>query len=386
MHILILASGYPTDYSLNQGIFFRDQAESLARNKENQVAVIATVPVSIKAVLKKRIWSFGAKKTLRNDVRTVVYTFLNLPKVHRYRMLKSRKEAMKLIGEYIQEFGKPDVIHLHGFQSGLQAIDTKKKFGIPYVVTEHSTQFIDNIVAPSLEPFAKAVFEQADAAIAVSVPFAQIMTKRYGREFQYIPNVVDTNIFQINPDLKENPEFTFFNAAAFVVEKNQPMLLEAFKKILDIHPKSRLRLAGTGPDEQTTREYAKELKVEHQVDFLGVLPRNEIVKEMQQMDAFVLSSRVETFGVVLIEALSCGKPVVSTKCFGPESIVTSPEVGILCEQNAADLASAMLRMIENHAVYNKEVIRKHAIDQFSNEVVINQLMQVYQTIVSKSNA
>ncbi|MNJ82793.1 Glycogen synthase [compost metagenome] len=386
MHILILASGYPTEYSLNQGIFFRDQAESLARNKENQVAVIATVPVSIKAVLKKRLWSFGAKKTLRNDVRTIVYTFLNLPKVHRYRMLKSRKEAMKLIEAYIREFGKPDLIHLHGFQSGLQAIDAKKKFGIPYVVTEHSTQFIDDIVAPGLEPFAKSVFERADVAIAVSVPFAQIMTKRYGREFQYIPNVVDTNIFQIAPDLKENSEFTFFNAAAFVVEKNQPMLLEAFAKVLETHPKCRLRLAGTGPNEQNTKEYAGALKIDKQVDFLGVLPRTEIVKEMQQMDAFVLSSRVETFGVVLIEALSCGKPVVSTKCFGPESIVTSPEVGILCEQNTSDLASAMIQMIQNKSDYNRDVIRKHAIDRFSNEVVINQLMHVYQTIVSKSNA
>ncbi|MNU81076.1 Glycogen synthase [compost metagenome] len=386
MHILILASGYPTKYSLNQGIFFRDQAESLARNKENQVAVIATVPVSIKTVLKKRLWSFGASKTVKNDVRTFVYTFLNLPKVHRYRMLKSRKEAMKLIEAYIPEFGKPDLIHLHGFQAGLQAIEAKKKFGIPYVVTEHSTQFIDDIVAPGLEPFAKSVFEQADVAIAVSVPFAQIMTKRYGREFQYIPNVVDTNIFQIAPDLKENSEFIFFNAAAFVVEKNQPMLLEAFAKVLETHPKSRLRLAGTGPNEQRTKEYAGALKIDKKVAFLGVLPRTEIVKEMQQMDAFVLSSRVETFGVVLIEALSCGKPVVSTKCFGPESIVTSPEVGILCEQNASDLASAMIQMIQNKSDYNRDLIRKHAIDQFSNDVVINQLMHVYQTIVSKPNA
>lgn len=386
MHILILASGYPTAYSVNQGIFFRDQAESLARNKANQVAVIATVPVSIKAVLKKRIWSFGAQKSVKNDVRTVVYTFLNLPKVHRYRMLKSRKEALKLIDDYIREFGKPDVIHLHGFQSGLQAVEAKKKYGIPFVVTEHSTQFIDNIVAPSLEPFAKTVFEHADAAIAVSVPFAEIMTKRYGRPFQYIPNVVDTNIFHINPNRKENPEFTFFNAAAFVVEKNQPMLLEAFASVLKTFPDTRLRLAGTGPNEQQAIAYAQELNLDGKVDFLGVLPRPEIVKEMQQTDAFVLSSKVETFGVVLIEALSCGKPVVSTKCFGPESIVTSPEVGILCEQTASDLASAMEEMIRNRSAYNEKVIRKHAIDQFSNDVVISQLMEVYQTVVSKSNA
>ncbi|MNU81073.1 Glycogen synthase [compost metagenome] len=385
MHILVISSGYPNEYEPLDGIFYRDQAEALATNKENQVAVIATVPISIKAVLKKKRWSFGANKTLRNDVRTFVYTFLNLPKVHRYRMLKSRKEAKKLIEEYIREFGKPDLIHLHGFQAGLQAIEAKKKFGIPYVITEHSTQFIDDIVAPGLESFAKSIFEQADVAIAVSDPFAQIMAKRYGREFQYIPNVVDTDVFQIASDLKENPEFTFFNAAGFVVEKNHPMLLEAFAKVLETQPKTRLRLAGRGPNEQSAKKFAAKLKIDNRVDFLGMLPRNEIVKEMQQTDAFVLSSNVETFGVVLIEALSCGKPVVSTKCFGPESIVTSPDVGILCEQNSADLASAMIQMIQNKSDYNRDVIRKYARDQFSNDAVINQLMNVYQTLVSKSN-
>ncbi|WP_341901877.1 glycosyltransferase [Fluviicola taffensis] len=385
MHILILASGYPTEYSLNQGIFFRDQAESLARDRENQVAVIAVVPISGKAVMDKMRWSFGLKTTMSNHVRTFVYTFLNIPKVHKYRVLKGRKRGMKLLKEYIQQFGKPDIIHLHGFQGGLFAQAAKKKYGIPYVITEHSTQFIDDIVSPDLESYAKSTFEHSDAAIAVSLPFAEIMTKRYGRTFQYIPNVVDTDVFELNPTVQKNAEFTFFNAAAFVVEKNHPMLLEAFSMVLKNYPNTRLRLAGKGYAELDMQQYAKELRIEQKVDFLGLLPRKEIVKEMQQMDAFVLSSKVETFGVVLIEALSCGKPAVSTYCFGPESIITSPEIGILCNQNAADLAFAMEQMIQERSNYDSALIRKHVIDQFSNDTVINQLMQVYQSVISKYN-
>ncbi|MNK22597.1 Glycogen synthase [compost metagenome] len=386
MHILILASGYPTEYSVNQGIFFRDQAESLARNKEHKIGVIATVPVSIRSVLKKKIWSFGLTKSEQNEVRTAVYKFLNIPKVHRYRMLKSRKSGMKLIREYIREFGKPDVIHVHGFQTGLLAIEAKKVWDIRYVITEHSTQFIDDIVAPGQESYAKAVFEQADVAIAVSIKFAELMTKRYGKEFKYIPNVVDTDVFTGNPDLKQNKAFTFFNAAGFVIEKNHPMLLEAFSKVLVSYPDARLRLAGGGPDEQRVKQYSKELKIDQQVDFLGLLPRVEIVKEMQQMDAFVLSSNVETFGVVLIEALSCGKPVVATASVGPESIVVSPEYGILCKINTEDLALAMEQMIRDYSKYDSTVIRNYVINHFSNDAVMSQLMQVYQEVVSKSNA
>ncbi len=386
MHILILASGYPTEYSSNQGIFFRDQAESLARDKSNQVAVIAAIPISIRAVWNQRKWSFGLKKSFNQGVRTAIHTFLNIPKLHRYRLRKSQNLGMKMISAYMEEFGKPDVIHVHGFQAGLVAITAKSKFGIPYVITEHSSQFIDDIVPESIESDAKAVFKHADAAIAVSPKFAQLMEKRYQRAFLYVPNVVDTDLFVPGQQAAEKGNFTFFNAAGFYVEKNHPLLLEAFSKVVAKHPGVRLRLAGNGIYESQMKDYSAELGIDKQVEFLGLLPRKEIVREMQQMDAFVLSSKVETFGVVLIEALSCGKPVVATRSFGPESIIVSPEFGVLCEQDAEDLSLAMENMILEYSNYNKETIRKFVIERFSNDAVMQQLMQIYRQVITKTKS
>ena len=323
-------------------------------------------------------------KTEKNDVRTYIHTFLNIPKVNRYRVLKSRKVAMRLINEYIKEFGKPDVVHVHGFQAGLQGVDAKEILGIPFVITEHSTQFIDDIVPGQMESFARTIFQKADAVIAVSEPFARIMSKRYNREFRYIPNVVNTDHFHLVANPKKNEEFTFFNAAAFVVEKNQSLLINAFSKVLLKYPKCRLRLAGAGPLEAAVKQEAKEMKIDQQIDFLGLLKREDIIREMQQMDAFVLSSRVETFGVVLIEALSCGKPAISTNCFGPESIITSPEIGIICEQTTDSLAEAMETVIRDYSKFNKEVIRRHVIERFSNDAVVGQLMRLYEEVVSKA--
>lgn len=385
MHILILASGYPNDFSPYQGIFFRDQAESLAGNKQNRIGVIAVVPIPITSVLKAKRLAFGLVKSHENGVQAIVRTFLNIPKLHRYRIQKSRKLAVKLLSDYLAEFGKPDIIHVHGYQAGLQALDAKEKFGIPYVVTEHSSQFIDQIVPAGLESFAETVFKQADTAIAVSEPFAKILSAHYSREFVTIPNVVDTAVFHIDPYAAKRKEFTFFLAASFVVEKNHPLLIEAFSRVQATYPQCRLRLAGGGAGMDAIKALVTALKMDKQVDFLGMLPRTEIVREMQQMDAFVLSSKVETFGVVLIEALSCGKPVISTRCFGPESIVTSPEIGILCDPDPEALAAAMIRMITDYAAYDPEVIRKYAIDRFSNDVVMNQLMECYHKVVSKLN-
>ena len=74
----------------------------------------------------------------------------------------------------------------------------------------------------------------------------------------------------------------------------------------------------------------QEKALTEQVTFLGSLTREQVRQEVSEADAFVLSSEYETFGVVVIEALALGKPVIATRCGGPESIVV-PSVGYLVE-------------------------------------------------------
>ena len=83
---------------------------------------------------------------------------------------------------------------------------------------------------------------------------------------------------------------------------------------------------------------------------LGKKNRNEVKFEMQQADCFVLSSYHETFGVVLIEAMSCGLPVLSTKSGGPESIIKSSKLGKLCDLK--DLDIEMLKIVKSN--YNSD--------------------------------
>jgi glycosyltransferase involved in cell wall biosynthesis len=98
---------------------------------------------------------------------------------------------------------------------------------------------------------------------------------------------------------------------------------------------------------------------------------------MQQCDVFVLPSLQETFGIVLGEAMSCGKPVIATRCGGPEYVVT-PETGLLL--NAADpvaLADAMERFILGHINYDPTIIRQTIKERFGKEAYLNNISQVY---------
>ncbi|MDC3103927.1 glycosyltransferase [Flavobacteriales bacterium] len=100
---------------------------------------------------------------------------------------------------------------------------------------------------------------------------------------------------------------------------------------------------------------------------------------MQQSKYFVSTSKVETFGVVLIEAMSCGLPVLSTKSGGPESIVKNSMLGTLCDLN--DLEKEMLKIVKSN--YNSDYIRKYAVNNFSEIPFSQSLSKIYDLCVNK---
>ena len=98
---------------------------------------------------------------------------------------------------------------------------------------------------------------------------------------------------------------------------------------------------------------------------------------MHQCDVFVLPSLYETFGVVLIEALAAGKPVIATRCGGPESIVNDENGLLVAPANSDALGRAMRQMVEAIDRFNKDIIRSDCIARFSRQAVIEQLGRVY---------
>ena len=103
-----------------------------------------------------------------------------------------------------------------------------------------------------------------------------------------------------------------------------------------------------------------------------------MASEMRKSDAFILTSRFETFGVVLTEALACGIPIISTKTSGPMYIVND-ENGILVEiDDEQGIANAMLDMKKNYSLYNKKIIRENCESLYSKEVITNKLVNEYE--------
>jgi glycosyltransferase involved in cell wall biosynthesis len=103
---------------------------------------------------------------------------------------------------------------------------------------------------------------------------------------------------------------------------------------------------------------------------------------MQACDVFVLPSLVETFGVVVIEAMACGKPVIATTCGGPENFLLS-EHGILVPPGDPEaLASAMSLILSKLADYNPSSIRRYALTNFGSETFAENIIGIYEKILA----
>ncbi len=382
MHILFLTQGYPTSINPIRGIFFRDQAEILQK-KGNKVGVIAILPVSIKDLIGINLFKLENSFRKINGVTTIIYSYINIPKFPKYCVNISVKKGLEKFEQYIKNNGIPDILHVQRYESGLLAIAIKEKYNVPFVVTEHSTLFYRNAIPTKMREIAKNVFESSNKNFAVSTEFVKLLSKEYNTPFTYLPNLVDTDQFTINDKFKNSEKFVFFNAAQLSHKKNHKMMIEAFYKLTKNYNNIELRIAGSGEEEKALIHLVRKYNIHDKVIFLGGLNRAQIIKEFQKANVFLLPSLVETFGVVVIEAMSCGLPVIATKCGGPESIIKNDKLGYLVDVDFDSFFEAMRRIYDNYCEFDSDFIREYVIDNFSGDSFSKKINLVYKEILNK---
>lgn len=130
-----------------------------------------------------------------------------------------------------------------------------------------------------------------------------------------------------------------------------------------------------------------DLEIEASVEIRPGIPiqnRSDLARVLQEeCDIVVLSSHSETFGCALTEAIACGKPVVSTRCGGPEDIITESFLGELCENENTDaLREALVNVARRITTYDQNRIRAHTLNTFSYGTIARKLREIYQQTLS----
>jgi glycosyltransferase involved in cell wall biosynthesis len=141
---------------------------------------------------------------------------------------------------------------------------------------------------------------------------------------------------------------------------------------------------GEGILRKELQQLVRELKIADQVVFLGQLERERVFMEMNECNAYVHPSHYETFGVTLIEALSCGKPVISTACGGTECIIRDGNGVLVPPQDIEKLEEAMDQVRNEIEHYDPIWIRKDCIERFGSQRIVKQLSSIYERVHRQS--
>lgn len=153
--------------------------------------------------------------------------------------------------------------------------------------------------------------------------------------------------------------FYFLNAGRFHYQKNQALLIDAFAKVAAKNEKACLLILGEGEEEANLSKQIEQLGL---TDKALLVPfQDNPFPFYKKSNCFVLSSRWEGFGNVVVEALAAGTPVISTACGGPQDILQDGKYGVLVEKdNAEQLANAMLNIMQGEPSFSAELLEQRA--------------------------
>ncbi|OGK09707.1 hypothetical protein A2767_07640 [Candidatus Roizmanbacteria bacterium RIFCSPHIGHO2_01_FULL_35_10] len=213
---------------------------------------------------------------------------------------------------------------------------------------------------------AQIFYKRTDFIITPAHSLKNLFVKKFGvspQKIKVIPHpIIDTNINKlINEEVEEKvfkekkSKIIITSARLDFRQKDYPTLLRAFKIVQGNEPNTFLAILGIGPDKAKIRQLAKKLNISKKILFLGF--QKNPFKYIARSDAFILSSKFEGFGMVLIEAMACRVPVITTDApFGPGEIADLGKNGLLIpvgdEQKMAD---AILNLLNNKKLVKKIV-------------------------------
>jgi glycosyltransferase involved in cell wall biosynthesis len=203
-----------------------------------------------------------------------------------------------------------------------------------------------------------------------------------------VPNVADTDLFypaalgeQVTDPMRE-----IALIARLSEEKAVYIAIQAAARLQQQGIYFQLQIAGDGPQRASLETMVADLRLSDWVHFHGYLPKPELAKLLRRSSALLLTSLWESQPVVILEALSCGLPVVAPTIGGIPEIIT-PDCGLLFRPgDLDDLCVKLSSLLTNISVYNPHVVCKYAIAHFSPTVVGNRFSAIYHKIIEDRHA
>jgi len=218
-----------------------------------------------------------------------------------------------------------------------------------------------------------------DGVLALSEYTRRRLKNEFSIDAEVAPYGIDAEKFRPVSD----PEESYILSVSRINDprKQTPLLIEAHARAKDASKRvPNLYLVGDEPNRKI-RQVVKNNGLSEDVNFLGWKSQNELVKLYQDALCFVLSSAEEGLGIVVLEAMACGRPVISTRCGGPETLIVDRETGFLTpSSDAKSLAEKIIKLSEESVLRGQmgRAARNRVENRFRSEIVEKKFVSAYK--------
>lgn len=381
MKIAIISNGFPDKREPQWGCFERDQALALS-DQGHQVSVLFT-DKRFRTYWRKIGFSHIREKSID------AYGIFIMPTQWIRRIFGGKVQywvASHLLDlvyrKYIREHGCPDIIYAHYLNNIAYAAFLKKKYSVPLVGIEHWSVLNQKSLSPLQIARGRIAYENADKLLAVSESLRSMIKYHLNIDSTVVYDMLGPEfVFSSLMQKTSESGFKFIAIGSLKEIKGYDILISAFSKSNLARKGCQVIIAGDGEEKCNLVNLIHEVGLSEHIVLAGRKSKQEIINLLSECQAFVLSSRAETFGVACIEAMSQGLPVIATSCGGPEEFVSEKNGILIPTDNVDAMAAAMCQMYENYSKYDRSIIANDCIHRFSPKVIAEQLTLIFYDIV-----
>lgn len=355
--VLHLANVYPHAGSPGEGVFIKQQVAALTELGIECEVIVGKpwLPDALARRWKPYHAVAGLPRSIFEDGRTIHFVrHVQLPQ-YRLLTLTALSYVRAVLNCVSEQMGgaKFDLVHAHSvYPTGFGAEQIARALGVPFVVTLH-IQDDEPLVTGAGGKLYRTMLERAGAIVAVGSPLVRFVGEKFpgvvAEKIRIIPNGVEVNPRVEGVVTGQEGGTHIVGVGNLWRTKGYDFLLRALVQVkLQGVVDWSCTIVGEGPERTALETLARELGIADRVRFTGALPHADALRVIASADIFALPSWQESFGVVYLEAMAFGKPVIGCKGQGAQDIVVDGETGLLVEpKDVASLAQALLKLIEN---------------------------------------
>ncbi|NWF88836.1 MAG: N-acetyl-alpha-D-glucosaminyl L-malate synthase BshA [Ignavibacteriaceae bacterium] len=287
----------------------------------------------------------------------------------------------------VTEFENLDLLHVHyaiphASSAYLAKNILKGKRNIKVITTLHGTDITLVGLEPSFLPLVKFSIEESDGVTAVSRFLKEKTLTNYNIEknIEVIPNFIDTDIFKpteacsFRKHIAPDGEKVIVHTSNFRQVKRVTDTIKVLELVNKEIP-TKLILVGDGPDRYECERMARQLNLSDHVRFLG--KQEGLVEILNSADIFLIPSQSESFGLAALEAMACGKPVISSSVGGLPELVKHNETGYIAEIGDVErMAKYIVDLLSNEKKY--EIFSKNSRDRALNKFDKSKVIPLYE--------